>query len=232
MISFLNWYLKWNPFSRLFLVLRAAGGSLSVPSFYLNASCRGDGPQDGLPTTPPRPRAARHRGHPAPVYTAPAAPYGEKRKRSAVTCRRKPRLSEKETPPSLTAQGRLKRGTTLLPPADRRSVQPVTGPAVPPYSRSGGKLREQSFTGFPRRLAAAAGSLKAGRPVFFPIKVVNAFILRTPNRFVKGNLPAGPGFPASEAVLPAKRRTASQWQSGWRCWGPNLPASTWTPPDG
>lgn len=64
--------------------------------------------------------------------------------------------------------------------------RPVTGPAVPPYYvRSGGRLREQSSAKVPHRLAAAAGSLKAGHFAFLPINVVNGFILCGFSHFVK-----------------------------------------------
>lgn len=64
--------------------------------------------------------------------------------------------------------------------------RPVTGPAVPPYYvRSGGRLREQSSAKVPHRLAAAAGSLKAGHFAFLPINVVNGSILCGFARFVK-----------------------------------------------
>ena len=72
--------------------------------------------------------------------------------------------------PSPADQGRSSRGTTLFQlPAE--PSRPVTGPAVPPYSTSGGRLRDQSSTGLPRRLAPHAGSLKAAQPVFLPFTV-------------------------------------------------------------
>ncbi len=73
--------------------------------------------------------------------------------------------------PSPPARGVKSRGTTLFQPPE--AALPAGNGAKPfrPTAHSGGKLREQSSTGLPHRLAASAGSLEAGGPVFLPFKV-------------------------------------------------------------
>ena len=90
----------------------------------------------------------------------------------------------KKRAPDRTGSGASKRDTTLFQPPVAGRLFVATGawavtdpPFRPTGNRSGGKLREQSSTELPHRLAASAGSLEAGISVFLPFKVVNASIL-------------------------------------------------------
>ena len=75
--------------------------------------------------------------------------------------------------------------------------------------------------GSPHRLAANAGSLKAGCQGFFPISVDNGFILRTNRRFVKSSyrpqqakpFQIRPVFPDCRCISPGSRQRC-------RCPGP------------
>lgn len=91
-------------------------------------------------------------------------------------CGDAPRASK--TPPANRPGAWITRYHPVQPP--QGPSRPVTGPAVPPYCGSGGRLREQLSTGLPHRLAASAGSLEAGVPVFLPIQV---FLDRLPALF-------------------------------------------------
>ena len=88
------------------------------------------------------------------------------------------------------------------------SIRPVTGPPFRPTGiRSGEKLREQSFTGLPHRLAASAGSLRAGKPVFLPIIVFNRVILCLFSPFVKGLNPPFSFFKKKTGRSRSKRKS-------------------------
>lgn len=97
-------------------------------------------------------------------------------------------MKQKIPPPARTARGVRSRGTTLFSPPGGAlgACNGASRPAL--LIRSGGRLREQSSTGLPHRLAASAGSLEAGGPVFLPIQVFEVYtgaILREVCGFVK-----------------------------------------------
>ena len=96
-------------------------------------------------------------------------------------------MKQKISPPARTARGVRSRGTTLFSPGGALGAcNGASRPAL--LIRSGGRLREQSSTGLPHRLAASAGSLEAGGPVFLPIQVFEVYtgaILREVCGFVK-----------------------------------------------